>query len=394
MGKSSHRKIVCLTNIFDQNYHDLRGERVERQLTTPFRRDLFHCLQTASGWEVILLSSPPKAAERRKNRWLPPVETKFFTHRQLFCANWDVPKLRIPLSWIFYARHVLRHTCSGDLVVMDNYEIIYVIAARILSWFRCVKFLLVYLDGKHLIDHGWNRFLSGLAEIWGRPLFSAACLSVPTLGERLPKTLPKELVPGFLPNELRTGVAAPDREVRFLYTGLLAHSHGIDLLLESLEHMPECGWHLTIAGQGPLTDQVIRLTENPRWQGKVSYLRPVPPEVFKKLLSASHVGLNCLRSSDPISTVTFPSKVFTYLSAGLLVISSRASNVPAICGQACHYYDTETALALAQTIRRVMTDYAELTGQLVNTEALRRFTTNQMTHRLRELLLAANMLSD
>ena len=135
MEEKFRPKIVCLSNVFDQHYHDVRGEKVERCLTAAFRRDLFSCLEMASGREFIVLSVPPKAAERRAGKWLPAVETKFATHRQLFCANWDVPKLRIPLSWFFYARHVLRHVRSGDLVVIDNYEFVYVVAARLVRTF-------------------------------------------------------------------------------------------------------------------------------------------------------------------------------------------------------------------------------------------------------------------
>src|ERR1017187_5453818 len=165
-------RIVCLSNIFDQHYHDVRGEKVERQLTITFRRDLFRCLEMASGRELIVLSFPPKAAERRAGKWLPAVETKYSTHRQLFCCNWDAPKLRMPLSWFFYARNVLRHVRSGDVVVIDNYEFIYVVAARLIQMFRQVTFVLLYLDGKHLTDRGRDRVLSGLAEAWGRPLLS------------------------------------------------------------------------------------------------------------------------------------------------------------------------------------------------------------------------------
>ena len=259
-------KVVCLSNVFDQRYHDLRGETVERCLTIPYRRDVFRCLEVASDREVIVLSSPPRAAERRAGKWLPPTETRFATHQQLFCANWDIPKLRVPLAWIFYARHVLRHVRSGDLVVMDNYEFLYVVAARLVQTFRRVTFVLVYLDGKHLIDRGWPRFLSGLAEAWGRPLLSGAILSNPVLGKRLPDSMPKELAPGFLPDELPSGPGIPDGVVRFFYAGALGRSHGIDLLLEALDHLPERGWHLIIAGQGPLTDSVIRLTQDPRWR--------------------------------------------------------------------------------------------------------------------------------
>jgi len=179
-------------------------------------------------------------------------------------------------------------------------------------------------------------------------------LSNPALGNRLPDAMPKELVPGFVPDKLPSGPGIPDGEVRFLYTGALAYSHGIDLLLEALEHLPEKGWHLIIAGQGPLEEQVIRLAQDPRWRGRVEHRPAMPPEAFERLLGENHVGLNCQRISDPISGVTFPSKVFTYLSAGLLVISSKAGCVEQICGNACFYYEGETPEALAAAMKEAI----------------------------------------
>ncbi len=388
MERKLRPKIFYLSGTYDQHYHDVRGEKIERNLTTPYRRDVLYCLETASGREMIVLSSPPKAEDRRAGKWLPAVETKFFTHRQFFCCNWDVLKLRVPLSWFFYARHVLRHVRSGDLVVIDNYEFIYIVAARLVRVFRRVKFLLVYLDGKHLIDRGWPRFLSWLAETWGRPLLSGALLSNPDFRKRLPNDMPKELVPGFVPDELPSGPGIPDGEVRFLYAGALACSHGIDLLLEALDHLPEQGWHMVIAGQGPLADQVVRLAQDPRWLGRVEYRPTMPPEVFEKLLGANHVGLNCQRASELISSVTFPSKIFTYLSAGLLVISSKAGCVEQICGNACFYYEGETPEALAAAMKEVIENFAAVRQKLNPSAVCKNYSFEATIARLRRMFKA------
>src|SRR5688500_1483751 len=100
-------RVVCLTNVFDQQYHEARQESVARCLSSPKRRDLFRSLEIATGRKIVVLSSPPKALSRRRPRWLPAVETRFSTHQQRFCGVWDVPKLRVPLSWLAFARHVL-----------------------------------------------------------------------------------------------------------------------------------------------------------------------------------------------------------------------------------------------------------------------------------------------
>ena len=305
MKEKIRPRIVCLTNVFDQHYHDLRGEKTESPiLVASFRWDVFRCLEMASGREVIVLSCPPKATERRAGKWLPAVETKFVTFQQFFCANWDVPKLRIPLSWFFYARHVLRHVHSGDLVVMDNYEFLYIIAARLVHIFRRVTFVLVYLDGKHLSDRSWPRVLGWLAETGGRGLLSGALLSTPALRKRLPDAMPKELVPGFVPDELPLGTGTPDGEVRFLYAGGVDHARGVDLLLAALEHLPEKGWHLDITGHGALAEQVVRFAQDPRWTSKVKYHHSLPADAYQSVMASAHVGLNCQRASAPISSGT------------------------------------------------------------------------------------------
>ena len=108
------------------------------------------------------------------------------------------PKLCFPFSWLSYALHVLKHARDGDILVLDNYELIYVLAARLVSLFRRVMIILDYEDGKHLIDEGWVKLLSGAAEKLGRGLLDGALLAHPALGARLPAELPKVVVPGFV----------------------------------------------------------------------------------------------------------------------------------------------------------------------------------------------------
>ena len=387
----NENKIVCLSNVFDQNYHDLRGEKVARCLSGIKRQVLFQCLQKASGREIIVLSAPPKAEGRREPKWIPAVETRYAAHRQFFCANWDAPKLRAPLSWLFYARHVLRHTRSGDVVVIDNYEIIYIVAAWCLKLFRRVTFILEYEDGKHLIDRSIWRLLSGLAETAGRPLLSGAILTHPALGRRLPSVLPTELVPGFVPETIPAYHDKPGPEVRFLYSGTLDGPRGVDLLLEAVKLLPAQGWHLDITGYGPLAESISRFVSDARWQGKLEYHQSLPPDAYERLLGACHVGLNCQRTSDPISGVTFPSKVFTYLSAGLVIISSRASEVDKICGKACLYFDEETPQSLTAAMNEAIADFAAICQRLDRTEVTQHYSVPATTVRLQKFLRATGL---
>jgi glycosyltransferase involved in cell wall biosynthesis len=391
MTEPTYPRIICLSNVFDQHYHDLRGEKVDRCLTLVKRQGLFQCLTAATGRELVVLSSPPKAAERRKGRWLPPMETEFAGYRQFFCGNWDVPKLRVPLGWFFYARHVLRHVRSGDLVVIDNYEFIYVVAARLLRLFRRVTFMLDYEDGKHLIDRGWCRVLGGLAEWAGRPLIRAATLAHPRLGERLPVAIPTELTPGFMPEKPPGITRTPGSEIRFLYAGALDHPRGVSLIFEALAYLPKGGWRLEIAGDGPMRELVKEAARSPQWRENVTYHGVLSAEANSRLMAQCHVGLNCQRASDPISSVTFPSKVFTYLSAGLLVISSKASAMEQICGNACLYYDEETPQSLAAAMREVIEHFSAVRQNLDRSVICQRYSLEATTVRVKRLLNAVGV---
>jgi glycosyltransferase involved in cell wall biosynthesis len=317
---------------------------------------LYRWSELALGIEVIVLSSHPPATDRGVGRWLPAVESRFSSHRQLFCPVWDIPKFRIPFTWISYAFHVFRHTRRGDVILMDNFEWLYVFAAWPVRLLRSVQVVLDFEDGKHLIDRSWSRVLSALAEFAGRPLVRAALLAHPALGSRLPATVPTEVVPGFVvPTDRPEPFNEP--EVRLLYSGTLDRARGVDLLMEALEHMPDRGWHLDICGSGPMEGEVSRRASDEQMAGKVEFHRSLKPEDYYRLLRSCHVGLNCQRAGDPVSGVTFPSKVFTYLSAGLVVLSSRASSVEQVCGDACMYYGTETGEALAEEIRKLIETY-------------------------------------
>jgi glycosyltransferase involved in cell wall biosynthesis len=174
--------------------------------------------------------------------------------------------------------------------------------------------------------------------------------------------------------------------VRFLYSGTLDSPRGVDLLLDAVKLLPPQGWQLDITGHGPLAEKVAALAADDRFKNHLRYHQSLPPEAYEQLKALCHAGLNCQRTSDPISGVTFPSKVFTYFSAGLLVISSRASEVDTICGKACIYYDEETPQSLAAAMTAVITDFAAARARLDDSEVAGRFTPDATVARLQKML--------
>jgi len=385
------KRILCFSNVYDQNYAQLRAEEIDPCLSSSKRRDLFKCLELATGRELVVMSFPPRPSRRRSAQWLPAVETRFSTHRQFVCANWDLPKLRVPLSWFFYVLQVARKTRSGDIIIIDNYEFVWVLAAYFTRLFHRVSFVLDYEDGKHVIDRSWSRLLSSLAERAGRRLVCAAMLAHPALGRRLPAGVATEMVPGFVVS--RKAPSRPsDHEVRFLYSGSFDRTRGVDLLMEALPLLPAAGWRLDISGSGPLEMLVAKVAANPRWQGRVQFHGVLSPDDYQGLVAGSQIGLNCQRSSDPISEVTFPSKVFSYLSAGLTVLSSRASQVDQVCGPACLYYTDETPEALAVAMVGLVRDFASGSAPATVAKAVAKYSVEGTAVRLRGCLTSARLI--
>jgi glycosyltransferase involved in cell wall biosynthesis len=158
------------------------------------------------------------------------------------------------------------------------------------------------------------------------------------------------------------------------------------MLLESLEKLPESGWRLDITGSGPLAPDAKRTASLPQFAGKVFFHGVVPDEEYLRLMSEAQVGLNCQRISDPISEVTFPSKIFTYLSADLMVLSSVAGAVRQICGKACAYFEKETSESLASAMTEIIRNYSEIRHGLDQDEVLKNFSPAGTAVRLREFL--------
>lgn len=362
-------------------------------LSSAKRRDLFRSLELATGREVVLLSSPPKGKARAGAGWIPSLETRFATHRQFVCANWDMPKLRIPCSWFFYALQLVRHARSGDIVLFDNYEFIYVLAARVTRLVRRLRFVLDFEDGKHLIDRSVWKLLSLTAEKLGRPLIDAAFVAHPALEERLPRTIPRLLVPGFVSEQV-SGPRFADGTLRFLYCGSLDVPRGIDILLAALSHLPEAGWRLEISGDGELAGVVKDFADQPAWKNRVTFHGTLSNSAFNDLIGRCHVGVNCQRAADAISEVTFPSKLFTYLSAGLLVISSRASGVSQILGAAASYYDGDSPAALGRALREMLSDFdsTRRKGMTSFVQVQERFSVVSTSERIRTAFVAAGIL--
>jgi hypothetical protein len=348
-----NQTIVILTGVTDDQYRSKRNDNPVISTSAGKRILLYRAIASAAEKPLLLLSPHPRGHGKPSS--LPEMESRFDRFAQRFSRASGIRKVRIFLDILHYAAHVYRNTKNDDLLLIDNYELIYVLAlyyCRLRG--RRNPIILEYEDGKHLTDKGVYLWMSRLAEMLAKPLVDAEILATPGLTERLPKGIPFEIVPGILNDEIIYNSLPKNSEpVHVIYSGSLDSARGAALLLDYLKSdqiQSNAIFHIT--GQGAYAEEFTKVAANNT--DKIIFHGCVSREELAAIQKKCHYGLNLQTSSDPISQVTYPSKTFDYLNAGLRVISTRAAAVDELLGNTAIYLLEETVHYLAEAIERAI----------------------------------------
>lgn len=111
------------------------------------------------------------------------------------------------------------------------------------------------------------------------------------------------------------------RESIIVYSGALVEYNGIYNLIQAMK-LVQADVTLRIYGDGPLRGIV---EEAAREQSKIEYMGVVSNEQMMQLQRQAYILINPRPVDDPISKVTFPSKIFEYLMSGTVVMTTKLS---------------------------------------------------------------------
>ena len=112
---------------------------------------------------------------------------------------------------------------------------------------------------------------------------------------------------------------APETRV-VLYHGGFLPSRGIDVLATAV--LSVRGVALVLMGDGPLRPTLARLAGEPRADGRVHVLPPVPPAELVPWIAAADVGVMVNQPISRNERISTPNKLFECLAAGVPVVSS------------------------------------------------------------------------
>jgi glycosyltransferase involved in cell wall biosynthesis len=176
------------------------------------------------------------------------------------------------------------------------------------------------------------RRLAGLAERhWAR-----RSDGIITVNDELAAILARRFdrpLPSVVMNCLPTWTPPADRDRRFhellglapetrvvLYHGGFLPSRGIEILAAAVRRLT--GVALVAMGDGPLRPALERLAAEPRTDGRVHVLPPVPPADLVGWIAAADVGGMVNQPVSRNERISTPNKLFECLAAGVPVVSS------------------------------------------------------------------------
>lgn len=185
------------------------------------------------------------------------------------------------------------------------------------------------------------------------------------LNEKLnTKNKPHTVIYGTYKVEPDRGVRFNDGKTHVIYAGTLDPRKGGIAAVSAAEHLDE-NYHLHILGFGSdehkkkLQAEIERISKFAKCT--VTYDGLLTGEEYISFLQSCHIGLSTQAPDATFNDTSFPSKILSYMSNGLRVVSIR---IPAIerskIGDAVCFYDKQTSDQIAQSIFKVdiMDDYS------------------------------------
>ena len=136
-----------------------------------------------------------------------------------------------------------------------------------------------------------------------------------------------------------------------VYSGALVEYSGIMNLIEAMKYVNDKEVILDIYGKGQLMEYIIQCTQN---ISNVKYKGSVDNSTMKNIQSKAFLLINPRPIDNPISKVTFPSKIFEYMISGTPVLTTKLNGLTDEYLDNMFFVDSDDPLILADKINEIM----------------------------------------
>ena len=346
-----HQHVVYLCNAIDET------TRWHRQITTDSPAATNKVLAIANALRLAgircTVLSLGRGRQNRTGRWYASEARLSGKSSIIYCAFIHLPLLThvvTAISLIILVRHLVRN--SANVTLLSYNRAYHHIPALILARFLKVRSFLDLEDGYTLDGNGLIRDVKNKIT---RCLFRWLCphgvmVANSGLARQLDRT-PGLVCYGVALNEILPNQDWRSARLQVLFSGTLLEEVGCKLLMGAVEILrgQQPGLvrelHFVVTGKGPYASAFRALAaQAPDW---VTFGESLSRGAYLEAISSCHIGLSLRLAAHEMSATTFPSKVVEYAQYGLLVVSTRSSDVPLLFGDDALYLEDETASALA-----------------------------------------------
>lgn len=146
-----------------------------------------------------------------------------------------------------------------------------------------------------------------------------------------------------------------DGKIHLLYAGIIdSHKKGAFNALEAIQHLSS-SYHLHIIGFGETDKLITRMAElNATSQCQAVFDGQKYGNEYIRYAQSCHIGLSTQTMNGKYLETSFPSKILSYLSMGLHVVSCEIDCVgKSRIAHLVTYYDDESPESIAEAIRSI-----------------------------------------
>lgn len=220
---------------------------------------------------------------------------------------------------------LLRKTMD-DVDMVICYNIVYAwLALPLMIQRRQKRGVAIIADYSESVSYrSIGRKLYAKLQLWSMRRFEI----VVGLSENIEGTLRRRqkfiLMEGAIDEELYNAFAYKPHEegtpITFMYSGLLNHVAGVNILLEAMKRVERQDVRIWVSGKGELEREVKTAASE---DGRIDYLGHLPYEEYVQRLQEADVLVNPRDMRLPENKNNFPSKIMDYLAAGKPIISTK-----------------------------------------------------------------------
>lgn len=263
--------------------------------------------------------------------------------------------LKKAISRIWIICYLLKHVKKGETIIAYHQPTL-MFPLNILKLIKKPK--LIVVTEELYSDISKFNYLSKNKEINFLKKADAYIFPTLLLSERI-NTADKSfvIVHGTYTSEAPRNLKYKDGLIHVVYAGTFNPFKGATIAVEAAEYLDE-RFHIHIIGFGSDQEKEELLTKissvKKRTKCKITYDGLKTGEDYISFLQSCDIGLSTQNPSASFNDTSFPSKILSYLSNGLRVVSIRIKAIEtSAVSDILYYYDSSDPKEVANTIKSV-----------------------------------------